>query len=126
MGEAIMIRSESGTWIRLRSVISGIAVPLVVAFGVLGNALAATTHYIAATGADSNNGTNKTTPWLHLPGMMTCSSACASYTPTAGDQFVLRGGDSWTNANFPITWTWSGSSGSPIYIGFILYRMKFA
>jgi hypothetical protein len=40
-----------------------------------------------------------------------------SYTPSAGDTFVLRGCDSWTNSNFPIIWTWSGSSGSPITVG---------
>jgi hypothetical protein len=30
----------------------------------------ATTYYVAANGADSNNGTAKTTPWQHAPGML--------------------------------------------------------
>jgi hypothetical protein len=78
---------------------------------------AQTTHYIAANGADTNNGTSKATPWLHLPGMATCTSACAAYKPEPGDHFILRGGDSWGNANFPILWTWSGSAGNNIYVG---------
>ena len=28
--------------------------------------VSATTYYVAANGSDSNNGTAKTTPWLHL------------------------------------------------------------
>jgi len=78
----------------------------------------ATTYYIDyASGADTNSGTTKATPWQHLPGMVGCKSVCASTTPVAGAQFILKGGVTWPNASFPITWTWSGSSGSPIYIG---------
>src|SRR5437660_1067347 len=73
----------------------------------------ATTYYIAANGSDSNNGTSKTTPWAHLPGMATWTGG---HAPTAGDTFILRGCDVWGNANFPIMWTWSGSSSSPIVI----------
>jgi hypothetical protein len=83
------------------------------------------TYYIAATGSDSNTSTqaqNKSTPWLHAPGMTNCVSACASYTPVAGDRFIFRGGDTWHySAGSPIgrpwVWKWSGSSGNPIYIG---------
>ncbi|MGB2624541.1 MAG: hypothetical protein WA857_06060 [Candidatus Acidiferrum sp.] len=82
------------------------------------DAVAATTHYISKTlGADTNNGTSKTTPWAHLPGMPSCTSTCASYGPGAGDQFILYGGDSWTSTDLGVNWTWNGSSGSPIYIG---------
>jgi hypothetical protein len=84
------------------------------------SAFAQHTYYIAATGSDSNTSAqaqSKSTPWAHLPGMATCTGACASYRPVAGDKFILKGGDTWANVSFPITWTWSGSSGSPIYIG---------
>ncbi|MHB8524808.1 MAG: hypothetical protein ACYDD2_01445 [Candidatus Acidiferrales bacterium] len=87
------------------------------------NAVAATTHYIAANGSDSNSGTSQSAPWLHAPGMPNCTASCASYTPVAGDQFIFRGGDTWHfGAGAPLVggrwnWTWSGSSGSPIYIG---------
>ena len=40
-----------------------------------------------------------------------------NHTPVAGDTFVLRGNDVWTNSNFPIAWTWSGSSSSGITVG---------
>ncbi len=84
---------------------------------ILGVAMAgsssATTYYIAANGSDSNSGTSKTTPWAHLPGMATWSG---SHVPTAGDTFIFRGCDVWTNSNFPIQWNWSGSSSDPIII----------
>ena len=78
---------------------------------------ASTTHYIAANGSDSNDGLSKTSPWSHLPGMRSCTGACSSYTPAAGDRFILRGGDKWASTNFPMAWPSSGSSTSPIYIG---------
>jgi hypothetical protein len=78
---------------------------------------AQTTHYIAANGSDLNNGTSKSTPWAHLPGMVACTASCATYTPSPGDSLILRGGDTWTNSNFPIAWAWSGSNGKNIYIG---------
>ena len=60
------------------------------------------THYIAANGSDSNNGTSKSTPWLHAPGMPKCSSNCLTYQkagPSAGDKVILRGGDTWHFGN---------------------------
>ncbi len=84
------------------------------------------THYVAANGSDSNDGTSKTTPWLHAPGMPSCTGSCKSYTPVAGDQIIFRGGDTWHFANSGAapfvgagawSWNWSGSKGSPIYIG---------
>src|ERR1017187_5202747 len=89
----------------------------------------ATTYYIAANGSDSNNGTAKTTPWLHAPGMGGCAGNCSSITPAAGDSFIFRGGDTWHFGNSALSpyvsgssgtwwkWTWSGTTGSPIYIG---------
>lgn len=78
----------------------------------------ATTYYIDyAAGSDSANGTSPTAPWQHMPGMQGCTGNCAKTTPKAGDKIILKGGVTWPNAAFPITWTWSGTSGSPIYIG---------
>jgi hypothetical protein len=105
----------------------------------------ATTYYIAANGSDLSNGTSKTTPWLHAPGMPSCSGVCASITPQTGDQFIFRGGDVWHTSNNIATvytgdttscageathcgwvWSWSGTStncnypsaaSSCIYIG---------
>lgn len=75
----------------------------------------ATTYYIAASGSDSNNGTAKSTPWLHAPGMAGCAGTCGSVTPKPGDSFILRGGDTWhTSTGSPVgmpwNWQWSGSS----------------
>jgi hypothetical protein len=87
---------------------------------VLGvNASAATYYVSSGIGTDTNTSAqaqSKTTPWAHAPGMGGCASNCASYTPVAGDQFIFRGGDTWTIAA-QWNWTWSGSSGSHIYIG---------
>lgn len=76
----------------------------------------ASTHYISTSGSDSNNGTSTATPWAHLPCMASATSTAAAYTPVAGDTFILKGGDTWTNANFPCSWQWSGSSGNLITI----------
>jgi hypothetical protein len=86
----------------------------------------ATTYYIAANGSDSNSGTSKTSPWLHAPGMPSCTATCASKNPQPGDQFIFRGGDTWhfgDSSSSPFvgsggwTWNWSGSDGNPIYVG---------
>jgi len=57
----------------------------------------AATYYISKSlGSDSNTSTQaqaRMTPWAHLPGMQSCTSNCASYTPQPGDQFILLGGD---------------------------------
>jgi hypothetical protein len=94
--------------------------PALLAFvlGILitGNAFAAT-YYVSTSGSDSNNGTSKTTPWAHAPGMASCSGVCASTSPKPGDQFILRGGDTWASSSLPWSWHWSGSSGSNIVIG---------
>lgn len=78
------------------------------------------TYYVSiSSGADANTATqaqSKSTPWAHLPGMATATGALASYTPVAGDTFILKGCDIWTNSNFTDTWTWSGTSGSHITI----------
>jgi len=95
------------------------AIILGLGFGISTNAFA-TSYYIAANGNDSNNGTSKTSAWLHAPGMPNCTQSCAGTTPKAGDLFIFRGGDTWHFSNSsasPYTggtwnWTWSGSSTS--------------
>jgi hypothetical protein len=86
-----------------------------------GNVFAAT-YYVAASGSDSNNGTSKSTPWLHAPGMANCASACASTTVNPGDSIILRGGDTWHYSSgsligMPWVFSRSGSAGNVIYIG---------
>ena len=71
-------------------------------------------YFDIAGGADSNTGTSENSPQAHLPGM---ADYTGSLVPTAATGFILKGGDTWPNASFPITWASSGASGSPIYIG---------
>jgi hypothetical protein len=89
-------------------------------FGLAGSA-SATTYYISSsTGSDSNSAAqaqNKSTPWAHLPGMANATGAVASFSPSPGDTFVLKGCDVWTNSSFPVTWSWAGTSSSPITVG---------
>ena len=61
--------------------------------------LSATTYYIAANGSDSNNGTSKTSPWQHAPGMPNCTATCGATNPQPGDKFIFRGGDTWHFSN---------------------------
>lgn len=128
IGESITMSSKARMWVGFRAAVPGIALIFLVTATGAGTALAATTHYIAANGSDSNNGTTNTTSWQHAPGMPNCSASCASYTPQPGDKFIFRGGDTWHFGNSsasPSTggtmgWGvqgWSGSSGNPIYVG---------
>jgi hypothetical protein len=80
-------------------------------------------YFIAASGSDTNNGTSESTPWLHAPGMPSCSSKCAGVTPKAGQGFIFRGTDTWhflnSSAN-PYTggtwaWTWAGTTPCDVY-----------
>src|SRR5208282_1157790 len=98
--------------------------PLTNAHGTLSSLGVTSCYYVAANGSDSNNGTSESTPWLHAPGMANCSGNCAAVTPGPGAGFVFRGGDTWHFGSSAApatggtwTWQWSGSSGSPIYIG---------
>ena len=120
-----MVWAKGRAWIGFRSGVLGIAVLLMIMSVGLGIAAAGTTHYIAANGSDSNNGTSKASPWLHAPGMPNCSGTCASYTPVAGDRFIFRGGDTWHFGNAsgsPYaggTWNieFNGTAGNNIYFG---------
>lgn len=77
-------------------------------------------YFIAANGADTNNGTSESTPWLHAPGMPNCTGNCASvfsgngyfFTGAYGKGFIFRGGDTWHFGNSSVspytggTWNW--------------------
>jgi hypothetical protein len=78
-----------------------------------------TTYYASyANGADTNNGTSKSTPFKYAPYMAACAHTCASTTLNPGDSVILEGCDSWLNESFPWTPTVSGSSGGgAIYFG---------
>jgi hypothetical protein len=80
--------------------------------------------FVSAAGSDSNAGTDEGHPWLHAPGMPSCSGVCASTSISAGTGIILRGGDTWhkSSGNPAMGGTWSfpySGSGisSPIYIG---------
>ncbi len=83
-------------------------------------------YFIAANGSDSNSGTSETSPWQHAPGMPNCTSTCAGVTPTAGEGFIFRGGDTWhlsastsdssdSAMGGQWNWSWSGSSTNCAY-----------
>jgi hypothetical protein len=86
-------------------------------------------YFVAANGSDSNNGTSETTPWLHAPGMPNCASNCKAVTPSPGNGFIFRGGDTWhfgittDSANNPASggqWNisnWAGNNASCLYEG---------
>ena len=79
------------------------------------------TYYISkSSGSDSNSASaaqSKSSPWAHLPGMAGCAANCASYAPQPGDSFILKGGDTWVASDLGVAWHWSGTAGSPIYVG---------
>jgi hypothetical protein len=80
--------------------------------------VSAATYYVDyAGGNDSNNGTSKSTPWQHAPGMQTCVSACASAVIHAGDSIILKGGVTWPNSSFQWSLPSAGTTGNPIYVG---------
>lgn len=93
----------------------------------MGQANTCTTCYVDyGAGADTNDGTTKTTggghgPWKHAPGMLgltpggsgtgdACTSNCSSQSPTAGDKYILKGGVIWPYTTLP--WQPSGSGSS--------------
>jgi hypothetical protein len=91
------------------------------------NAWAATYYVDYVGGSDSNNGTSKSTPWKHAPGMQGCTGNCASYqtahnspseTSGAGNNFILKGGVTCPLSVLPWDWVYgSGTTASPIYFG---------
>lgn len=82
----------------------------------------ATCYYVAASGLDTNTGTDESHPWLHAPGMPNCANNCAAFgMPSSGVGsfpgvgIIFRGGDTWHFGNSgaaPYTgglWPWHGS-----------------
>ncbi|MCH7232254.1 right-handed parallel beta-helix repeat-containing protein, partial [Glycomyces sp. L485] len=69
-------------------------------------AAANTTYYVSAAGDDANAGTSSDQPWRTL-------DKVNGTTFGAGDQILLRSGDTWTGQLWP---KGSGSAGSPITI----------
>ena len=122
MGESITMASKARMWIGFRAGVPGIALILMVTIAGAGTALAATsgtTHYIAANGSDSSNGTSNTAPGSAPPGCQTAAQAAPPpFTPQPGDQFIFRGGDTWHFGNSSAVpyvggtwnWTWDGTS----------------
>jgi hypothetical protein len=91
---------------------------LLLSLYLLAQDASATTYYISAsTGSDSNSGTSKSSAWAHLPGMANATGTAAGHTPVGGDRYVLMGCGVWSNQSFAINWSWSGTSGNPIYVG---------
>lgn len=83
--------------------------------------------YVSSAGLDTNTGTSEGSPWLHAPGMPSCSSNCAAATIDSGTGVILRGGDTWHKSSGSpglggvYSFSTSGSSlSSPIYFGFDL------
>jgi len=75
----------------------------------------AATYYIDfASGADTNAGTSKSAPWKRAPGM---TGFAGSYSHSAGDQFIFKGGVTWDSTIFNWTISNSGSSGNIDYYG---------
>jgi hypothetical protein len=81
-------------------------------------AIAATYYIDYNAGDDSNNGKSTSTPWKYSPGM---SHFTGSYSHSAGDVFVFKGGVTWAatgSDSTVLTIGNSGGSGNPdIYMG---------
>lgn len=68
------------------------------------------THYIdCLSGLDSNNGTSQSTPWKHAPGMQGFSG---TYSHSAGDHFVFKGGVVCPISYLPLVVPNGGSAGN--------------
>ena len=68
------------------------------------------TYYIDYNAAnDSANGTSKATPWKRCPGM---TGFAGSYSHSAGDIFVFKGGVTWPHAAMPLSIANSGTAGN--------------
>lgn len=75
----------------------------------------AATYYVDySAGSDAAAGTAKATAWKRAPYM---KGFAGSYSHSAGDQFIFKGGVSWPNSAFQLNITAGGSSGSPDYYG---------
>jgi hypothetical protein len=71
-------------------------------------------YFSKSAGSDGNSGTSESTPQAHLPGMPTYTG---SISPSAGQAFILKGGDRWTASDFELHFPGNGTSSAHIYIG---------
>lgn len=70
-----------------------------------------TCYYIDFVGgSDSNNGLSTGAAWKHVPGMTGASGNAASHSNAQTDEFILKGGVTWTNAAMPWVMTTGGAS----------------
>ncbi len=76
------------------------------AFAFSATANAATYYIDYLSGKDSNNGTSSSTPWKQCPGM---NGFAGTYSHSAGDVFVFKGGVTWPSSSLPLTIANSGS-----------------
>ena len=116
-----------------------VCIAVVAACFLVVRAVHATTYYVDyKSGADTNSGTSKATPWKHAPGMLGltvsntstgdgCTGNCLSTTINPGDSIILKGGTVWPYTVLPWQWTTSGSGSAStfgctgsgcIYIGY--------
>jgi hypothetical protein len=94
--------------------------------------LGVTSCYYASSlsgASDSNSGTSESSPWLHIPGMPTCTATCGTVQSAgvpAGTGIIIEGGSTYHFGNSSATpyagggginFTWSGTSSHYTYIG---------
>jgi len=87
---------------------------LVWAFLVAINASAATYYIDYVGGSDASNGTSTNAPWKRHPYM---NGFAGSYSHTAGDRFIFKGGVTWSNSCFRLDITAGGSPTAYDYYG---------
>jgi hypothetical protein len=83
---------------------------------VVSSAFAQTYYIDYLGGADTNSGTSKTAPWKYHPYMAGWSGG-AKYAHAAGDQFIFKGGVTWTSDAFLMSIAAGGSPAAPDYYG---------
>src|SRR5664280_3358934 len=80
-------------------------------FQLFGVSVFAATYYIDySSGSDSNSGTSTNAPWQRAPGMVAFSG---SYSHSAGDVFIFKGGVTWPASSLGMVITQGGSATNP-------------
>lgn len=93
-----------------------LALVLLLTVGFSSAAFAVTYYVDYVSGLDSNVGTSKSTPWKRHPDMKGWSGG-STYTHTAGDRFIFRGGVTWPASALPLNVSAGGAASSPDYYG---------
>jgi hypothetical protein len=90
-------------------------VAMAMAIITLSSTVYGATYYVDFSGgADSNNGTSKATPWKHQPYMQGWTG---SYSHSAGDRFIFKGGVTWDKTCLPMDIAVGGGVGAQDYYG---------